>query len=168
MKNQKLPDDKFSGFKVPKDYLETFDEVLLNRLKGIDSLKEVQNSGFQVPDGYFESLDKKLTQAISSEKEVKVISLFSWKKAAYVSGIAASIVLLVSLFNKFDNKPTFGNIETAVIENYIVDEDFSNEDFASLITEDLTLDKFMDSHLIDSNLEDYILDNASVEDYLNE
>jgi hypothetical protein len=30
------------------------------------------------------------------------------------------------------------------------------------------LDKFMDSHLIDANLEDYILDHSSVEDYLNE
>jgi hypothetical protein len=26
----------------------------------------------------------------------------------------------------------------------------------------------MDSHLIDSNLEDYILNNSSAEDYLNE
>ena len=168
MKNKKLSHIKSSGFKIPENYLETFDESVLNSLKEMDSFKMVKDSGFKVPDGYFENFDNKLANNIHSEKEVKVISLFSWKKAAYVSGIAASIVLLVGFFNTFESKPSFGNIETAIIENYIVDEDFANEDFASLITEDLTLDKFMDSHLIDSNLEDYILDNASVEDYLNE
>lgn len=168
MKNQKLPDDKFSGFKVPEHYLETFDETLLNRLKGIDTLKEVQKSGFQVPDAYFATFDNKITEAISSEKEVKVISLNSWKKVAYISGIAASIIFMVSLFIPKEEKLSMSNLETTMIVDYIVEEDFTNEDFVSLLTEDVTLNNFMDSHLIDSNLEDYIIDNISIEDYLNE
>jgi hypothetical protein len=105
---------------------------------------------------------------MDSEKEAKVIPLLSWKKLAYVSGLAASIILMVGLFNNNNNIPNFGDIETTLIENYIVEEEFTNEDIGSLLTNDLTLNNFMDSHLIDSNLEDYILNNASVEDYLKE
>ena len=168
MKNKNLNSIKSTGFKVPKDYLESFDEMLLNKLKEANPLEHVQNAGFKVPEGYFDSFEDKLSQRLSSEKEVKVLPLFSWKKAAYISGVAASIILMLGLFKTYNNEPTFGSIETASIENYIFEEDFANEDFASLVSEDLTLNKFMDSNLIDSKLEDYILDNASVEDYLKE
>jgi hypothetical protein len=75
---------------------------------------------------------------------------------------------MVSLFNKDNNKTTFENLETSSIDKYIIEEEFTNEDIASLVTEDLTMDNFMDSHLIDADLENYILNNSSVEDYLKE
>lgn len=168
MKTKKLHHIKSSGFKVPDTYLDSFDELLLNRLKKSSPLEGLQNPGFKVPDQYFETFDDKLMETVSSEKVGKVIPLMSWKKVAYVSGIAASIVLMVSLFNNNSKKLTFGDLDISLIEDYIVGEDFTDENMASLATEDLTLDKFMDSHLIDANLEDYILDNSSVEDYLNE
>jgi hypothetical protein len=77
-------------------------------------------------------------------------------------------VLIVSLFNNYSNQPTFDNLEMALIEDYISEEGLTREDMASMLNDELTLDKFMDSHLIDANLEDYILDHSSVEDYLNE
>ena len=168
MKNKKLNSIKSAGFKIPEDYFKTFDALLLNKIKNSTRNQNSKNSGFKVPEHYFETFEDRLTKTISSEKEVKVIPLFSWKKLAYVSGVAASIILMVGLFNNHNNTPNFGDLETALIENYIVDEDFSNEDIGSLLTDDLTLNSFMDSHLIDSNLEDYILNNASVEDYLKE
>ena len=168
MKNKKLNSIKSTGFKVPEHYLESFDELLFNKLSEVKPLENVQDAGFKVPEAYFDTFEDKLGQLLSTEKEAKVLPLFSWKKAAYISGVAASIIIMLSLFNIYNSKPTFGKIETASIENYIVEEDFTNEDFASLVSEDLTLNKFMDSNLIDSNLEDYILDNASVEDYLKE
>lgn len=168
MKNNKLHNIKTSGFKEPDGYLESFDELLMNKLKENHSLKGLQNTGFKVPEHYFENFDDKIIKAVSSEKEVKVIPLMSWKKAIYVSGIAASIILMKSLFNNYNNKPTFDNLETALIDEYIIDEDFTNEDIATLLSDDLTLNNFMDSHLIDDNLEEYILNNSSVEDYLKE
>lgn len=168
MKNNKLHNIKSSGFKEPDGYLESFDELLMNKLKENHSLKGLQNTGFKVPEHYFENFDDKIIKAVSSEKEVKVIPLMSWKKAIYVSGIAASIILMISLFNNYNNKPTFDNLETALIDEYIIDEDFTNEDIATLLSDDLTLNNFMDSHLIDDNLEEYILNNSSVEDYLKE
>jgi len=168
MKNNKLNSIQSTGFKIPDDYLETFDELLLNKLKNSNPIQETKNSGFKVPEHYFETFDHRLAKAMDSEKEAKVIPLLSWKKLAYVSGLAASIILMVGLFNNNNNIPNFGDIETTLIENYIVEEEFTNEDIGSLLTNDLTLNNFMDSHLIDSNLEDYILNNASVEDYLKE
>lgn len=168
MKNKKLHQIKSSGFKAPDGYLESFDELLLNKLKSNNALKESHASGFKVPEQYFETFDEKLFNVISKNKEVKVISFLSWKKVAYISGIAASILLMISLFNKETTKPTFENLETALIDEYIVEEDFTNEDIATLLSDDLTLNKFMDSNLINDNLEEYILDNSSVEDYLKD
>ena len=168
MKNKNLNHIKSSGFKTPDHYLESFNDALLNKLNLNRSFKDLQNSGFKVPEGYFETFDDNLVKALDSEKQVKVIPLLSWKKVAYVSAVAASIMLMVNLFNNNKNIPTFGDLETVLIEDYMAEEEFTNEDIASLATEDLTLDIFMDSHLIESNLENYILDNTSVEDYLKE
>jgi hypothetical protein len=168
MKTKKLHHIKSSGFKIPDVYLESIDESVLNKLKNSNPLENHQDSGFKVPDQYFETIDDKIMEVVSSEIEVKVIPLMSWKKAIYVSGIAASIVLMVSLFNNYSNQPTFDSLEMALIENYISEEGLTREDMASMLNDDLTLDKFMDSQLINANLEDYILDNSPVEDYLIE
>lgn len=168
MKTKKLHHIKSSGFKIPDGYLESVDDSVFNKLKNNSPLENHQNSGFKVPDQYFETFDDRIVKVVSSEKEVKVIPLMSWKKAIYITGIAASIVLMLSLFNKNSNQPTFDSLEMALIEDYISEEGLTREDMASMLNDDLTLDKFMDSHLIDANLEDYILNNSSVEDYLNE
>ena len=168
MKNKKLHHIKSSGFKTPSHYFESFEKTLMDRLDDSFSLSDLQNSGFKTPENYFETFDDRLVKAMSSEKGIKVIPLYSWKKMAYASAIAASVLLMVGLFGTHNTKPTFGNLETASLEDYIADGEYSNEDIASLVTDDLTLDNFMDSHLIDSNLEEYILNNATVEDYLKE
>jgi len=168
MKNNKLHQIKSSGFKAPDGYLESFDDLLLNKLKSNNASKESHSPGFKVPDQYFETFDDIVFERISETKEAKVIPLISWKKVAYISGIAASILLMISLFNNNNSLPTFDSLETALIDEYIVEEDFSNEDIATLLSDDLTLNNFMDSHLIDDNLEEYILDNSSVEDYLKD
>lgn len=168
MKNKKLHNLKSSGFKDPDGYLKSFDELLLNKLKQSSPLEGLENSGFKVPDHYFESFDEKFSKSLNSEKEIKVITFIPWKKMLYVSGIAASIILMVSLFNKNNNKTTFDSLETTLIDKYIVEEELTNEEIATLLSDDLTLNNFMDSHLIDANLEEYILNNSSVEDYLKD
>ena len=100
---------------------------------------------------------------------MKIISLVSWRKITYLTGIAASIILMVSLFNNNKSEPTFGSLEIALIESYITEKDFTNDDLASLLTEEsLTLNNFMDSNLNSSHLEEYILDHSSTEDFFNE
>ena len=72
------------------------------------------------------------------------------------------------IFNKNNNKTTFDSLETTLIDKYIVEEELTNEEIATLLSDDLTLNNFMDSHLIDTNLEEYILNNSSVEEYLKD
>lgn len=168
MKNKNLHNIKSSGFKAPDGYLESFDELLLKKLKETSLLDGLENSGFKVPDKYFESFDEKFAKNLSSDKKIKVIPFISWKKMAYVSGIAASIILMVSLFNNYNNETTFDSLETTLIDKYIVEEEFTNEEIATLLSDDLTLNNFMDSHLIDADLEEYILNNSSVEEYLKD
>lgn len=167
MKNKKLHNIKTSGFKAPDGYLESFDELLLNKLNESSPLNDLKNSGFKVPENYFESFEEKFAKNLTSEKEIKVIPFIPWKKMLYVSGIAASIILMVSLFNN-NNKTTFDSLETTLIDKYIVEEELTNEEIATLLSDDLTLNNFMDSHLIDANLEEYILNNSSVEEYLKD
>jgi len=168
MRKKSLHNIKSSGFKTPEQYMEKFDDLLLTKLNTNVSLRDNKSSGFNVPDDYFETFDEKLMKGLSNDKEVKVLPLWSSNRLVFVSGIAATILLMISLFNLYSPVPTFGNLETSAIEDYIVQEDISRENIASLVTDNLTMDNFMDSHLIDSNLEEYILNNASVEDYLNE
>jgi hypothetical protein len=50
-----------TGFKVPKDYFENFEDRLLSELK----LKETASpSGFKLPEDYFDSLDNKILDAV--------------------------------------------------------------------------------------------------------
>ena len=85
MKNKKLNSIQSAGFKIPEDYLETFDALLLNKLKNSNPIQETKNSGFKVPEHYFETFDDLLAKAMVSEKEVKVIPLLSWKKLSVSS-----------------------------------------------------------------------------------
>jgi cell division protein FtsL len=169
MKNKDLHNIKSSGFKMPDNYLESFDERIFKKLETPNAISKGNASGFKVPKNYFEALDNQLIPKLSTKDQTKVVSLISWKKALYVSGIAASIVLMVALFNTYSYQPTFGDLEITNIEDYIADEDFTNEDLASLFAEDnLTLNAFMDSNLEDSNIEDYLLNNSSLEDLIEE
>jgi hypothetical protein len=169
MKNKNLNSIKKVGFKIPDNYLESFDNSILNKLNKTQSLKNNYKSGFKTPDHYFEQLDDTLINKLTTKKTVKIISLVSWRKVTYITGIAASIILMVSLFNNNKSQPTFGDLEIALIENYITEKDFTNDDLASLLSEEsLTLNNFMDSNLNSSHLEEYILDHSSTEDFFNE
>ena len=70
MKNKKLNSIQSAGFKIPEDYLETFDALLLNKLKNSNPIQETKNSGFKVPEHYFETFDDRLAIAMDSEKEL--------------------------------------------------------------------------------------------------
>lgn len=98
MKKTRIEDIKETGFRVPDNYFKDFEDTLLAELK----LKEtVGKSGFKVPTGYFESLDESIFNAVTEKKQVKVMTLFSWKKVVYTTAIAASLILM---FNVFFNK----------------------------------------------------------------
>ena len=94
MKKNNLKNINKTGFKVPQDYFENFEDILLSELK----LKGASaHSGFKVPKGYFENLDGQIINAIEKDKDHKVIPLFAWKKVAYAAAVAASLVLMFNV-----------------------------------------------------------------------
>ncbi|TYA92267.1 hypothetical protein [Seonamhaeicola marinus] len=157
MKKDKLHTIKESGFKAPKDYFDSLEDSVMNQIK----LKSTaSNSGFEVPDNYFENLEQEIISK-TRKTEPKVIKLFSKKNLVYVSSIAAAIVLLFTL----NISNTKEELDYKTVENYILDEEISSYDIASLLEEeDLTEDNFIEYTIEEETVEDYIIDNLSVED----
>jgi hypothetical protein len=130
-------------------------------------LNDKTTHGFKTPEGYFESLDERILQQLHKE-EPKVITLSLWKKVAFVSGIAASLAILLTVFNTTEDV-TFESLETASIENYIYEEHMNTYDIASFVNEDdLVIENFVTTPISDESLESYLLDNTTIENLMIE
>lgn len=162
MKTNKLHTIKNTGFKVPESYFSSLEDAVCSDLM----LNEIApNSGYKVPDNYFGSIEDKITAAIKPQNEVKVIKLFTPKKIWYASAVAASILLMLTIF--MDKNITVDSIETASIENYIINEDLDLNEFASLFSEDeLTNVKLISDGYNSQMLEDYVFNNLEIEDII--
>ena len=166
MKNKKLHSIKSTGFKTPDNYFESFDAKLKERLAEKELIKEIDASGFKVPDNYFNTLDDNILSQLEEDKPV--IALKSRRTFYYIAGIAASLVLM---FNVFFTSETISinDIETASIEDYLEDGDFTSYDLAALLTEDeLNENNFIENQIPESTIEDYLLDNVTIEDLIIE
>src|SRR5688572_14013121 len=116
MKINRIHNIKNTGFKVPENYFSALENNILCDLK----LKALATkSGYKTPDNYFDTLENNIINLANTQKEVKVIKLFTWKKAAFATGIAASFLLMINLFFNTNKTITIDTIETASLENYI-------------------------------------------------
>lgn len=158
MKNENLNKVKKTGFKVPQNYFEEFENSILTEAK----LKNlVSDSGFKAPKGYLDNF------SVPIEKETKVISIFSKKNMLLVSSIAAAIVLFFSL-NVFDNSPlSFDDLDTTTVDNYILNETEIG-DLTSLFQDnELSENQFINYSLSDEALDNYI-ENIDFNDLYSE
>ena len=166
MKKENIHNIKSSGFKTPDNYFESIDDQILERLNDIEMISAPETSSFVVPKNYFDSVETTILQKIESKPETPVIALKSRRTFYYVAGIAASFVLLVSLFFNTDDKININTIDTASIENYLFQEDYSNDDLATLfITDNISEADFIDITISDDTLNEY-LENADTEDFI--
>lgn len=168
MKKSHLHNIKNSGFKTPDGYFDAFDERLLKKLNVNKEMASISDSGFKVPDNYFETFDDKLQAHLKNENSsTKVIKLNPWRKVAYLSGVAASIALLLTFLLNSKGQLTINQIETASIENYLIDQNLNAYDIASFLNEeDLIVDNFISSSLTEESLENYLINNTSIEDLI--
>ena len=163
MNKNNLHNIKNSGFKTPKNYFDSFEDSVMNQIK---LQEKIEDSGFRVPSNYFDSLDDKILGKVAHEP--KVIPLFTKRNLLYVSSIAAAIVLMFNIIGN-NKQLTFDDLEIVSIENYLSEENIDTQEFASLLTEDeLTADNFIDTNITDEALEDYIMQNATIEDLIIE
>ena len=167
MKNKNLHNITSTGFKTPDDYFKTFDEKITSKLNNSNSLSDIKSAGYSVPTDYFETFNEKVLEQLKPKKDTKVVSLLNWKKVAYISGIAASILLAFNIFYNNPEKIDFEALETASIESYLNEEDLSSYDIASYLNDDdLSKDVFIDNKLSEESLEDYLLQNSTIEDLI--
>lgn len=166
MKNNNLHNIKSSGFKTPDNYFESFNETLLPKLK--DKLELNKATGFKVPDDYFKTVDDNILRYINSKKETKVITLFSWRKVAYASAIAASLIFMFNALFNMKEEVNFNSIETASVEDYIITQDINVYDIASLLEDD-ALDEvnYTESDFSEKNIETFLINNLNIQDLEN-
>lgn len=162
MKKNKTHNIKNTGFKVPEGYFDSLEDQIMNQVK----LSEVDDAGFKIPDDYLDSIEDSVFNTISQEKTTKVIPLFSKRNILYISGIAATILLLLNL-SIFKNDSW--DIEAQTVENYMIDEAISSYEIASLLEdEDLIEENFVNHNFSDENIENYVLDNIDIEELILE
>ena len=155
MKRKNLKDIQDSGFKVPKDYFENFDNSIMSHA---NLNEKVSDSGFSVPDDYFDAVEENILNSISSKESTKVISLINRKSIIYISSIAAALVLLFNLINR-NPGVDIDSIETASIESYLSSEDFNSDELAAL---------FDDTEFLDDSFNSISFSEEAVEDYVND
>ncbi|WP_040253482.1 hypothetical protein [Psychroserpens mesophilus] len=163
MKKSKLEHIKTSGFTTPKDYFSTVEEQILNET----SLKnKVDKAGFVVPDKYFDTVDQDILNRL--ENDTPVINLRSRRTFYYVAGIAASLVLMLNVFYTSETI-TINDVETASIENYLEDSDYTSYELAALLTEDeLNSFNLINTEISEASIEDYLLNHVTIEDLIIE
>lgn len=165
--NDKLKHIKQSGFKAPDGYFNNLEDTIFNKINTNSNLDSINSSGFEVPIDYFSTIEDNVLSTIKNDKkEVKVISLLSRKNILYMSGVAAAIVLMISIF-KPSNEISFDSIDTDLVESYISEQNINSADLATLWTETEFDDIIFDDYeFLDETVEDYILDNSNIEDLL--
>lgn len=167
----KLDNIKKSGFKVPDGYFTNLEDRIIDEVKLDNTLQKGEKTSFVMPDGYLDNLENVITGKLAKE-EPKVISLFNRSNLMYLSGIAAAILILVAVFVNTNG----ATIETdmwddELVENYILEEGIDTYELAALLTEEeLTIidTEIFNEAFADDNLEDYLLENADLEDILDQ
>ncbi|WP_225034755.1 hypothetical protein [Winogradskyella sp. SM1960] len=167
MKKNKLHNITTSGFKTPKHYFESFEADFFERLNEKEAIEASEKSGYSVPENYFDTIEGKVLDQLQDKQEPPVIQLKPKRTLYYLTGIAASIVLLFSLVFNTDTI-TLDTIETSSIETFLYQNEYSNDDFATLFnSNDISESDFIDVNISDETLNQY-LEHIDPEDLILE
>lgn len=156
------------GFKTREGYFASFEEKLFTEIALQEKVKE---TGFTTPPSYFEELDDVIMASVKvSEKETPVRTLFTSKKIWLITAAAACFALFFSVVN-FNTTASFSNIDAAMVEAYINDDnlDIDTEDVLAML-DDETIAAFSEQSdfFSDENLEDYLLNNIEDTSFITE
>ena len=169
MKN-KLDNIKNTGFKVPQDYFLNLEDKIMDNIKLDNVLQGIDDTGFKMPEGYLDTLEDVVLTKVTKSSNPKVVSLFNKQTLIYISGVAAAVLIM---FNVFWNKPetTIDTLDAELVENYIIDQGINTYEIASLLStnDEINLDiELFDETFNDDSLEDYLLENIDLEDFIDQ
>ncbi|MFC0605025.1 hypothetical protein [Winogradskyella pulchriflava] len=155
MKKDKLNNITSTGFKTPDNYFVSFEAKLQKRLSNKETIEGVEHTGYVVPKGYFESFEDNLLENINQDKPV--ITLQPKRKLYYIAGIAASFILLFGVLFNLKKDISIESIDTLAIESYLYQEDYSNDELASLFKpNEISVNDFIDLNISDETLNQYL------------
>ncbi len=156
------------GFKVPKDYFESFEDKLSKKIAMDTNKNKLSNnkvpSGFTVPENYFEDSKNNILQKISVDQpKDKVISLITKRNIIYFSGIAAMIAIIFSLSINTKSELNFNDLEIADIHVYFSEGniELSSSEIASLLDDEID---YVDAFEEDLDDNEALLEYISQED----
>lgn len=166
MKKNKLHNIKSNGFKVPENYFDTVEDAFFNRLNKKDSIEGINTTGFKTPEGYFDSVDHNIFSKLSDKP---VIRLYNRKTLYYVTGIAATLLLLFAVFINSSTNPEDVSVE--MVTNYFENSDLDSYELAELLVKAEIIDddfKVMETDFNEEHLESYLLENTDIETILQQ
>ncbi len=155
MNNDKLH-IKETGFKTPKNYFEKLESQIMEEVSLTSKLSK--ENPFEVPENYIDELEHRLLNQTSGKKrKQKVISIFRNKTFRYVAGIAASLLVFITVFN-FQQNENLESTNLSHIENYIENGflDLSYLDYEALLTDEMLEDTSFISTLDKEELFEYL------------
>ncbi|MFY8008685.1 MAG: hypothetical protein ACOVNW_03265 [Flavobacterium sp.] len=122
-------------------------------------------TGFKTPEGYFEALESKLSAQLPAN-EPKVIAFYQ-RKTTWLYAAAAIVILFVSIPIYQNVYRSATEVDAVVLEDYIATHaDISAEDLATILEKE-DLDKIkLELNLGEEAIEDILLKNNDLEQYI--
>ena len=168
MKKGNLRHIRTTGFKTPKAYFETFDDKVMRSLVIRTDLAKTHENAFKVPEHYFKEFDGRVLSALKSSDEPKIIELKLRSSFYYIAGIAASLIILIAIFTQQNSTD---ELSVDMVENYLVQQDLTSYELAELLSDiDVLSDDFtvVETNYSEEQLETYLLDNANIENIIEQ
>ena len=122
-------------------------------------------SGFSIPEGYFEAFESKVLAQLPAN-EPKVIAFYQRRTTWYFAAVAVVLLMLsIPIYQNFYK--TSNAVDALVLEDYIATHtELSEEDLASILEKE-DLDKIrLELNLGEEAIEDILLDNNNLEQYI--
>jgi hypothetical protein len=124
-------------------------------------------TGFIIPENYFENFSEKLMLELPKE-ETKVISLFQ-KRNFLIMMVAAVLVIALMIPILNPNSANTKELDAAALENYLSYQTNMNQYDLISVLDSHDLNKMKTSlTLEDETVEDILISNANLENYILE
>jgi len=163
MTPKKLNNIKNPGFKAPEGYFEDLSDKVLAKLNKEPSDTLPETNGFGVPEGYFSEVSETIMDRVDTKHTNKVKLLSLRKRAFYISGIAAALLILFAILPLNTSEEV---VTMDMVELYFEDKDIDSYELAELLVETELLsvdDLIIEPEYDDDELETYLLENADLE-----
>nr|WP_294778227.1 hypothetical protein [uncultured Flavobacterium sp.] len=124
-------------------------------------------SGFTTPDGYFDSFREKILGELPKEQP-KVVSIFSRRKTWYYAAAAVIVMMLsIPIYNNFSTASE--EVDAVALEDYITNHtNISSDEIANLLDQEDLEKMKLELNLEDEAVEDILLNNTDIEQYITD